>query len=42
MRTWLAGLSAALVEAALRRARDRGCGRVELDVNEGNAPAAAL
>lgn len=36
------GLGAALVEAALTRARERGCARVELDVNEGNAAAIAL
>lgn len=36
------GLGRALVEAALERARARGCGRVELDTNEGNAAALAL
>jgi len=36
------GLGAALVEAALTRARARGCARVELDVNEANAAALAL
>jgi GNAT superfamily N-acetyltransferase len=36
------GLGRALVEAALGRARERGCRRVELDVDEGNAPALAL
>jgi GNAT superfamily N-acetyltransferase len=36
------GLGRALVEAALDRARERGCRRVELDVNEDNAPARAL
>ena len=36
------GLGAALVEAALARARERGCRRVELDTNETNAAALAL
>ena len=36
------GLGRALVEAALERARERGCERIELDVNEDNAPALAL
>ena len=36
------GLGAALVEAALDRARERGCRRVELDANEANEPALAL
>ena len=36
------GLGRALVEAALERARERGCKRIELDVNEDNAPARAL
>ena len=36
------GLGRALVEAALERARARGCKRIELDVNEDNAPARAL
>lgn len=36
------GLGRALVTAAIARARERGCGRVELDVNEDNAPALAL
>ena len=36
------GLGRALVEAALARARERGCRRIELDVNEDNAPALAL
>jgi GNAT superfamily N-acetyltransferase len=36
------GLGRALVEAALERARERGCTRIELDVNEDNAPALAL
>jgi len=37
-----AGLGRALVEAALDRARRRGCARIELDVNEANRPALAL
>ena len=37
-----AGLGSALVEAALERARARGCARVELDVNEANPEAVAL
>jgi len=36
------GLGRALCRAALTRARDRGCARVELDVNEANYPALAL
>ena len=36
------GLGRALVEAAVERARERGCKRIELDVNEDNAPALAL
>jgi ribosomal protein S18 acetylase RimI-like enzyme len=36
------GLGRALVEATLARARERGCRRVELDVNTENAPALAL
>ena len=36
------GCGAALVEAALARARERGCRRVELDTNEDNAVALAL
>jgi ribosomal protein S18 acetylase RimI-like enzyme len=36
------GLGRALVEAALESARERGCRRIELDVNEDNAPALAL
>jgi ribosomal protein S18 acetylase RimI-like enzyme len=36
------GLGAALVEAAIERARERGCRRVELDTNEDNAAALAL
>ena len=37
-----AGLGRALVAAALERARERGCKRVELDVNESNAGAIAF
>ncbi len=37
---WLAG--EALVEATLKRARERGCRRVELDVSDGNPAAFAL
>ncbi len=37
-----AGLGAALVEAALERARDRGCVHVDLDTNEGNQAAVSL
>ena len=36
------GLGRALVEAALERARERGCKRIELDVNEDNSAARAL
>lgn len=36
------GVGEALVQAALESARERGCRRVELDVNEGNDPALAL
>jgi GNAT superfamily N-acetyltransferase len=36
------GLGAAIVESALERARQRGCARVELDVNEANSAAIAL
>ena len=36
------GLGHALVEAALERARERGCKRIELDVNEDNSAARAL
>ena len=36
------GLGRALVEATLDRARERGCRRVELDVNTENPPALAL
>jgi ribosomal protein S18 acetylase RimI-like enzyme len=37
-----AGLGRALVQATLDRARERGCRRAELDVNESNAAAIAL
>jgi GNAT superfamily N-acetyltransferase len=37
-----AGLGRALVRAAVDRARERGCRRVELDVNEANAVALRL
>jgi GNAT superfamily N-acetyltransferase len=36
------GLGRALVEAAAARARERGCRRVELDVNDANASAMHL
>ena len=36
------GLGRELVEAALERARERGCTRMVLDANEANAPAQAL
>jgi GNAT superfamily N-acetyltransferase len=36
------GLGRALVEAAVERARKRGCGRIQLDTNEGNQAARAL
>jgi ribosomal protein S18 acetylase RimI-like enzyme len=36
------GLGRALVEAALSAARERGCVRIELDVDEDNAAALAL
>ena len=36
------GLGGALVEATLGRARERGCARVELDVNDANPVAIAL
>ena len=36
------GLGRALTEAVLERARERGCRRVELDVNSENPPALAL
>ena len=36
------GLGRALLEAAAEHARARGCARIELDVDEANAPALAL
>ena len=36
------GLGRALVVEALQRARERGCGRAELDVDVANAPARRL
>ena len=36
------GLGRALLEAALERARERGCVRIELDVDEANTPALTL
>jgi ribosomal protein S18 acetylase RimI-like enzyme len=36
------GCGAALVEAAIAQARDRGCRRIELDTNETNTAALAL
>jgi ribosomal protein S18 acetylase RimI-like enzyme len=36
------GLGRELVEAAFERARERGCARMELDVNEANAGAVKL
>ncbi len=36
------GLGRALVEAAFERARERGCRRIELDVNESNTAAIAF
>ena len=36
------GLGEALVGAAIERARERGCGRIELDVSESNRGAWAL
>ena len=36
------GLGRAMVETALERARERGCRRAELDVNEANAAAVAM
>ena len=37
-----AGLGRTLVEAAIERARARGCRRIDLDVNEDNSGALAL
>ena len=36
------GLGRKLLDAVIARAADRGCKRIELDVDEGNAPAQAL
>jgi GNAT superfamily N-acetyltransferase len=36
------GLGRALVEAAIARATERGCRRIDLDADPGNAPALAL
>jgi GNAT superfamily N-acetyltransferase len=36
------GLGRALCQAVVARARERGCVRIELDVDEDNAPARAL
>jgi ribosomal protein S18 acetylase RimI-like enzyme len=36
------GLGEALVHGAIERARERGCGRIELDVSESNRDAWAL
>lgn len=36
------GLGRLLLETAVEHARARGCGRIELDVDEGNEPALAL
>ena len=36
------GLGRALLDGVIARARERGCRRVELDVDEGNAAAQAL
>lgn len=36
------GLGSALVARAVERAEERGCARLELDVNEDNGPALAL
>lgn len=36
------GVGRALTVAAMKRARERGCGRIELDANEANAAALAL
>lgn len=37
-----AGLGRALVAASIERARERGCGRIELDVDSANAGARSL
>lgn len=36
------GYGRKLVEAAIQRARSRGCGRIQLDANQSNKPAVAL
>jgi ribosomal protein S18 acetylase RimI-like enzyme len=36
------GIGRELVDAALHRARERGCARIELDANEANEPALQL
>lgn len=36
------GLGRALLGGAIERAREHGCRRIELDVNEGNEPARSL
>lgn len=36
------GLGRALTEFAIERARERGCGRIQLDVNTANGPARRL
>jgi GNAT superfamily N-acetyltransferase len=36
------GAGRALAEACIERARDRGCGRIQLDTNEDNEPALRL
>ena len=36
------GMGRALVNAAVERARERGCARMDLDANEANEPALAL
>jgi GNAT superfamily N-acetyltransferase len=36
------GLGSELVRAAIERAKERGCRRIELDVNDANEPARAL
>lgn len=36
------GVGRALTEAAIERARERGCRRIQLDVNEANPEALAL
>jgi ribosomal protein S18 acetylase RimI-like enzyme len=36
------GAGRALVQACIERARERGCGRIQLDTNENNQPALGL